>query len=235
MRVSFKQDERSADPRWAAGMNAPWLIWAGWTFVGTVAQVISLLAIVFTAVEILSRRREVNRPWIDVDNPASKFESDDPTTKVELVDFYNAGSRELNFTSFIVIGGVLVPHDGERFQRILMPGARVRLHIRPDQEPTDVWFFIMWRSNADRRYWTAEWRPMRDGALSQSFYNSFAQPTWWRRLTPNAFRRTRPVGPGQAAQTFIRVGTSDKRIERDLIAVMGKDFPDRIMDWASRP
>jgi len=182
-----------------------WIAWPVWDFVGVVATVLSLAAIVIAVVELFKQRRAVRPVAWDFDIWGTAIVDGD---KYHVGDLHNAGSgtAEVLMVAFVNARTHL---SGEyQFQRVFGSGERVRILVSA-RVIGSAWLAISWRDHTDRRRAHVQWMPVAHSGAMQAKYALSRQRTFKRSLSGWRSRHTTyPVGADYYAYASWRGGNA---------------------------
>lgn len=170
--------------------DTSWIAWAGWAFVGTVAQVLSLVTLVVGAWRFTRQRRQFPLVLFDWNVTAHIRMMHFTEARIELTSEYRA-------------------------PRVLPSGERFLLLVTA-HKLEDVWFRILMQTPNDTRRMVWAWKPlMRTGQLYEQSEREWDE--WLDRpLLPKwrDYWKGVPVHPGGAPRGAIGRGQSKKAAGR---------------------
>jgi hypothetical protein len=182
------------------------LDWPGWEFVGALAGVLSLVAIVLALVEVRRRRQRVNPVVFTFDLVGNAEVRGDTVHYGELT---NAGTESAILLHAVWRGGMHVPTDKYRYRSVIGPGERVGVYLSAPVI-ANMWLSLMWISHDDASTLWFSWLPvLREGGRADQWEEALARSKkrWWERKT----RLARPVGPLHYTwATWSRSNAADK-------------------------
>jgi hypothetical protein len=198
-------------------MTHDWLAWPGWTFAGTVAQVLSLVAILFAIREINERRRAY--PAVDLNLDLIGTADDGAGNTWHVAELTNAGSGTAVLHSITLVDAKLVKSPSEAIKWTLPTGRPSRLEFST-ADLNEAWALLLYSSHSDRRFLIAEWCAIKgSGPMFEAEMTSWENTPrrrWYQR------RKVSAVGPGGVARTLMRVGT--KGNDTDAALALVPDF-----------
>ena len=200
--------------------NAIWLGWPLWGFAATAAQILSLVAIVFAAHELISGARRVQGSVFVVHGWAVVHD-DSLRRPGYVVDIMNVGGAPALLTSLYLINATVILDPEFRVKHWLAPGDTMTLKLDSD-DPTTVWFRFQWVSPSDRRYVSASWQVLQQGTELHSKWKAAYDKGRNARWPWTLIEEFRPkvVGPGGVQAARIRyarsIEGSSKRVLRAL-------------------
>jgi hypothetical protein len=185
-----------------------WLCWSGWTVIGTIAQVVSLVAIVFAIYELQERRRQVDPVVWGFDLFGSL---DMNGHRYHAADFYNGGSGTAIITTMAFVNARPSPTNDHRFRSVMSSGDKVTVPLTSEQIG-DAWLVVIWRASSDSRRIELEWLPVtRTGAMGNEWDKSLQRSRSrgpFAKMLPR--RAPRPIGPGYYQNSSYRLSSSDE-------------------------
>lgn len=210
-----------------------WWEWSGWAFVGNVAQVLSLLAILFAIYEFAERRRQV---------PAVEWRFDEfgsgtvDNCAVYFYDFSNVGRGSAFLVSLTVINARLVLSETYRPHPTVLPSSTRTLCIDASSRSEDAWVLLVWRASDDKGFVHFEWMPLVSGSeLETKFIDDWTPKRWFQKTHgPFRGRLIEPVGPTGAVRATVRssrnANVGDRRTGRAFEVMLGSS---PISSWTS--
>lgn len=180
-----------------------WWEWSGWAFVGNVAQVLSLAAILFAIYEFAERRRQVSAVEWRLDQFGDGTIGDDP---VCWYDFSNTGRGSALLVSLSVVNARLKLSETYRPLPTVLPSSTRTLCIEKSSRAPSSWVLIVWRASDDRSFIHFEWMPLVSGSEMETDFRAKWIPRRWYQKFHGPFRGrvVRPVGPNGAIRTTVR-------------------------------
>jgi hypothetical protein len=193
--------------------------WASpvWTDVGTMAQVVSLIAVVFAIREILIRRwAALPVSWSleyvgelvssQAHEPGASEAASGREFPGGIFRIRNSGTHTASILRFVLVGAEAKSTRDYRIDYWLPADSHMDFLVTSNSIDR-AWLFLMWTDGLDRRYAHAQWFPfLEDGYANDDFEESLrATPErneWrpWKRA-----RAVRPVGPGGRARSRLRL------------------------------
>lgn len=232
----------------AASENAGawgWLQWPIWDFLGTVATILGLIAIILAVGELRQRRKRVSSTYLEVGSRGSGALEDG--TRFHVVSITNGGWAQVNLLTIGVVGGQVldVPGRDARLRWHLPPGESTEFELTAT-DYNDVWFLICSISVLDRTRLRWSWEPFTNaGPLMQEQIKQLDKLGRWHRirqslrLTKSAqFRAVRAVGPG-AESTYVayvpsgsqrRMDEAHERVVGPFAKTQGTMLSNRLVD-----
>jgi hypothetical protein len=169
--------------------------WPGWSFIGNVAQVLSLVAIVIAIAELVSRRRRMRSNHFLIDAYARRF--DEVTgDEVNLFELSVTGTDDVQLWFVSFVGASYAATDDFRLSWRMNSGDVSKIAVRIEN-PESAWVLLAWISLEDRRYMWIRWYPLSGDALRVELNRQIIAhplPKWWQRPWRTQFRA--PVAPG---------------------------------------
>ena len=209
---------RSMHSHEAVAEAADWLAWPVWTFIATIAQVLSLLAIGFAIIEVLRIRRRV-RPVVFQFDIHGYQHNTETGEKFHAAELRNAGSGTAVIVWAAMIGGRLELDDDHRFVGVLGSGQVMKLLVSAEKI-AHVWIQITWISHEDSRRYSTTWiTATRSGLMADLWLESVERQLsipWYARL----LRRTMPVGPGAYLRSSFRTKPGDSSRDKKYATLM---------------
>jgi len=181
----------------------PWYADPIWAFLGNVAAILSLLALVIAVAELV-RRGEAMRPqvWgVEVVGTRTNRSSE----RFHVLDFYNAGSSNANVLVAMLFESWVDLEQEYRVPAVMMPGETRQLFVSA-RRIDEAWILVAWVSHHSTKWVHVEWLPLTAHGIA--FHE-------WQRArdrTPLVHRWQRPflgrsahrVGPGGRSALSIR-------------------------------
>jgi len=194
-----------------------WYAWAGWNFIGVVAQVISLAALAFAIYELLlRRRREVPVLW-GLDRIGTLTNG---TETYHALEFYNSGRGTASIVTATFVGASPRPFAEHRYRSVMGPGDHVTI---PLTSPSiqDAWFLVTWRSDDDAHRVNVHWMPVAQPGRMNDLWLEAVERRRRTRARDRLLRTIRAVGPGGAVRTSFRLPRSKKRRKGRIDKALG--------------
>jgi hypothetical protein len=209
-----------------------WLAWPFWSFMGSWATVISLVAIAFALVELLRQRRQVRPTVWGIDLWGSVSIDDDV---YHVADLYNAGSGTAAISTAYFVNARPHLYGDYQHKSVFGSNEKVRVLISAEKIAT-AWLFISWREHADSRRIWAEWLPVVQAGGLQEAAQASLERTFFRRFSRWTMRHTvRPVGPNHYLRTSWKV-TKDANDSlektRTAYSLITATDPSRLFAWS---
>lgn len=133
-----------------------WWEWTGWAFIGNVAQILSLLAIVFAVYELLERRRRVSSRSLTIDSYATATIDG---RVVELFEMGPAGLDDIHVDLVTFVGCSYVPRDEYRLRWRLNAGTLNTIALE-SEDFASAWILVAWTVLTDKRTEYFAWYPL---------------------------------------------------------------------------
>ena len=188
-----------------------WMAWPLWMFIGTVAQVVSLVAIVLALYELDRRRRGV-RSVVWRFDPYGVVSVEGG--KAHAVEICNAGTGTALLFELSISGARPILSEAARVPTVFGPGERATVHITAPKI-AEAWAFVAWRGSDDSRTYYAAWFPLnKKSALHERWQDAHLElrrRPRWRELYEG--HHPRAVGPEHSVRT--RVKSSRNPVEMD--------------------
>jgi hypothetical protein len=181
-----------------------------WTVIGTIAQVISLGALVTVVRELKLRRRRMRSVHWGVNIVGSVGPTGGPFRHV--LELTNAGVGTAALGTVVFVNSRYVESPEYRFRRVIGPGAIVQMQVE-SAAIKDAWVKLLWHDQDDASLVCAEWFPLTGGPLSSAWAESnerTPKAQWWRHRPPES------VGPDHAVRSSFRAGTNSARRSRNI-------------------
>lgn len=193
--------------------DTSWIAWAGWAFVGTVAQVLSLVTLVVGAWRFTRQRRQFPLVLFDWNVIGNITLASGETYHV--VEFRNIGRGTAHIRMMHFTEARIELTSEYRAPRVLPSGERFLLLVTA-HKLEDVWFRILMQTPNDTRRMVWAWKPlMRTGQLYEQSEREWDE--WLDRpLLPKwrDYWKGVPVHPGGAPRGAIGRGQSKKAAGR---------------------
>ena len=143
-------------------VESDWLAWPGWGFVGTVAQVVSLAALLFAAYELAERRRAFPPVYLTVNVFGSR---DVGSRSWHVAELINAGNGGALIHTVTIVDGKWNEHPHKVVRWSLASGQRSVLEFEaPDLGR--AWLLILYSNLQDRRHLFLEWSELAQGGYA---------------------------------------------------------------------
>jgi hypothetical protein len=171
-----------------------WWCWEGWTAVGSIAGVLSLLTLGFAIYEILIQRKRI-RPVVwgfDLFGVMTKGED-----SFHLAELHNGGTGTASITTLAFVGARPVPNAEHRFHSVIGPGESAVIPLSAPRI-ADAWFVVVWTEDSDATLSHIEWLYVAGiGTAVEKWRTSVDRTRALGRFRdfPRG-QRARPVGPG---------------------------------------
>lgn len=200
----------------------PWYADPIWSFVATVAQVLSLLAIAFAIYELASRGWRVSGGVLTV-NKWALARHGVSGKPVHIADITNVGGAPVLITALVVVNGAILPDQEMRVKYWLAPGESMTVAVQT-ADPAMTWFRFQWVSPSDRRFTFGSWQVLEQGTpLHQQWRESYERTRgrpWF--MAPFKGFWAHKVGPGDDARTAVRITRNITRSEVRAARVFGE-------------
>jgi hypothetical protein len=196
-----------------------WLCWSGWTVIGTIAQVVSLIAILFAIYEFQVRRRQVRPVVWGFDLFGSL---DIKGARYHAADFYNGGSGTAIILTMAFVNSRPLSIDDHRFRSVMRSGDKVTIPVTSERIG-NAWIVVIWRASSDSRLIQVEWLPVtHTGAMWSEWEKSVKRSKSrgpFANLLP--WPAPRPVGPRYYQSSSYRFSSNDQRNDRRFKVIWG--------------
>jgi hypothetical protein len=181
---------------------ASWIDWAGWTFIGTVAQIVSLVAIAIAVAELV-RRRRASPPvvwWLEIIGTYNLSGGQ----VAHVLNIHNAGTGAATLLNTIYVNSRVIERPGFLHQMTIGAGEKMTLLVTSKQIES-AYLILSWTTHEDRNLVHVVWEPLASSAgLSRTWIESddrVPKHRWYHGLRG---RHPRPVGPLHYSRTEIR-------------------------------
>jgi len=190
-----------------------WVAWEGWAFVGTVAQILSLLTLVVGAWRFTRQRRQF--PLVFIDFAVIGKRTFGPGVVYHVVEFRNLGRSTAIIQGIDFREARVDLTDDYRPPRALPSGQSFQLLLTwPSVEA--VWSRTALQAPDDRDRFVLQWFPLLGGGpLGQQYaedHRAWVRRSWVKRFRD--FLRGVPVEPGGAPLAVLRRGKRTQARER---------------------
>jgi hypothetical protein len=217
----------SYDLVWLQDALADAILWSGWTFVGTIAQILSLITLITAAVQFAAGRRRFSRvrlTWrvvgtrmVDGRDHLVPFARE--KHHVYVLEVHNVGRTALAILALDLVGAYAHITDENQTPSFLAVGESYRLLIEtPDIG--NAWIRSSAQSQDDRYRVTVFWGPIVGGG--QLGKQAQIEASAWRKRSPRKrlVDRVRGVvvGPGGAPFSHYQDSRASSNRTRTILA-----------------